>query len=248
MKSILTTLAGLFITLYPQETVLNIKSSSTEITGRMINCYYHQDKSQLKDLVNILNKDVVDYYDLRSRYDTESKRKAYSESEDYKSGYLKLEDLRSKLVSTAYYLDFEPVFNDVKSLPFRYNPDSSEFSVMNEVDFNSHFNEPGYVQFDRILFKYPLGMMVRKNNTNSDCIDLVDETISFGITGSALASKIAEDSSSFRLLFVFNLTGAIPVQGKTQDLTAEDYWLMTDLREVIPYNSKTGEIYSVYKK
>ena len=78
-------------------------------------------------------------------------------------------------------------------------------------------------------------------------MDVVEETISFKINDEVLASKIEENKNSLRLLFVFNITGTTPVQGKTSELTSADYHLMTDLRNVIAYNSKTNEIYSTYK-
>lgn len=246
MKSFLALVAGVFIILNPQDSILNIKSSSSEITGKMVNSFYHQDKLQFKQMVNILNKNVFEYYNLLNLYDTDEKRKEFSETGDFKSKFIELEALRSKLTSTIYYLDFEPVFNDVKSIPFKYDKATGCFSVLIETDYNAHYNEPGYLQFDRLLFRYPEGITVRKNNTNENCIDLIDETISFKTEDQAIVSKIEENSKTFRLLFVFSLTETVPV--KTVVLTSDDYCLKTDLKEIIAYDSKTGDIYARYKK
>jgi len=74
----------------------------------------------------------------------------------------------------------------------------------------------------------------------------VEETISFKIENESLALKIEENRIYLRLLFVFNFTGTNSFQGKKTDLTPSDYYLMTEIRKVVVYNSKTNEVYSTY--
>ena len=247
MKTILTVLfSGLFIVLNTQETVLNIKSTSSEIMGRMSNNCYHQDISQFKNFVSILNLDVFDYHDIKNQYDTDSKRKAYMESEDYKTKYSELKKLKSEMISATWYLDFEPDYYHERSSLIKYNPDNKNFSVTNELDFKLFYDEPGYIQFDQILIKCPAGITINKRNVIDACADLVEETISFKIENEFLASKIEENRTYLRLLFVFNFTGTNSIQAKKSDLTPADHYLITDIRKVVVYNSKTNEVYSTY--
>jgi len=96
-------LTGLFISLNPQETIINIRTGSSEIAGRMLNSIYQQDKPQLENLISILNLDVLEYYNLKNEFNTDSKREACIESEEYKARYSKLKELRAKIVATTYH-------------------------------------------------------------------------------------------------------------------------------------------------
>ncbi len=233
--------------LNPQETIPDIKANSSEIKGRMSNSIFQQDRSQLEYLVSILNLDVLEYYHLKNQYNTDSKRRAFLETEDYKLKSSELKELKSKIISTRYYLDFEPDYQAERSIQIKYDPGTKYFSVSNDLSYSLFYNEPGSIQFDQFIIKCPSGMTINKKNINYACVDVVEETVSFKISDEALAFKIEEYKYNLRLLFVFNISGTTPVQGKTSDLTSADYHLMTDLREVIAYNSKTNEIYSTYK-
>ncbi len=244
---LLKILPGLLILLNPQEAIPDIKKNSSEIRGRMSNSIYQQDRSQLEYLVSILNSDVLEYYHLKNQYNTDSKRKAFLESEDYKTKYSELKEIKSKTISTSYFLDFEPDYKAERSIQIKYDPGTKGLSVSNDLSLSLFYNEPGFIQLDQFLFKCPPGMTISKKNINYACVDVIEEIISFKINDEVLASKIEENKNNLRLLFVFNITGTTPVQGKASDLTSADYHLMTDLRKVIAYNSKTNEIYSTYE-
>jgi hypothetical protein len=244
---LLKILPGVLIFLTPQETILNIKTNSSEIKGKMSNSVYQQDRLQLENLISILNLDVFEYYHLKNQYNTDSKKEAYLGSEDYKTKYSELKELKSKIISTTYYLDFEPDYQAERSILIKYDPVIKNLSVSNDLSYSLFYNEAEYIQLDQFLFKCPAEMTISKKNINYLCVDVVEETISFKINDAALASRIEENKYNLRLLFVFKITGTFPVQGKVSDLTSTGYHLMTDLRIVIAYNSNTNEIYSTYE-
>jgi hypothetical protein len=240
-------LSGVLIFLFPQETILEIKTNSSEIKGNMSNSIYQQDRLQLENFISILNSDVLEYFHLKNQYNTDSKREGFMASEDYKIKQSELAGQKSKLLSSAYYLDFEPDYQAERSIQIKYNPETKLISVSNDLSYSLFYNDPDYIQLDQFLFKCPAEMTISKKNINYLCVDVVEETISFKIEDAALALKIEENKYNLRLLYVFNITGAIPVRGKTSALTSADYYIVTDLRKVIAYNSKTNEIYSAYE-
>jgi hypothetical protein len=247
MKTIsMVLLSGLISFLNPQETILKIKSDFSEIKGKMNNSYYRQDISQLKNFTSILNLDVFEYYDIKNQYDTDLKRKVYMESEDYKAQFLKLEELKSQMISTTYYLDFEPEYYE-RNNPIKYDLNTKNFSASNEIYLNSYCDKIGYIQFDQILFKCPSCININTRNLSYDCDDFIEETISFKIDDESLGLKIEENKSNLMLLFVFSFKGTIPFQRKLPDLTQTDYYLLTEVRRVIVYDSKTNEIYFIYE-
>lgn len=237
---------AVLLLLLPQQTIRNIKDSSSEIRGKMSNSIYQQDGLQADSLISILNSDVFGYFHLRNQFNTDARREAYMESQDFKINQSELAGLRSRLISSTFYLDFEPDYQAERSIAIKYDPATKYISVSNDLSYSLFYNDPGYIQLDQFLLKCPEGMSVSKKNINYLCVDVVEETMSFKINDAALASKIEENKYNLKLLFVFNITAAVPVQGKTSVLTASDYHLVTDLRKVIAYNSKTNEIYSVY--
>jgi hypothetical protein len=247
MKTLLLILAGFLYSQVQPDKITVIKSGSIAIKGRMSGSSFQQDQSQFRDLVNILNSDVYGYYSLKNQYDNDQKRKAYEVSDDFKSKYSELERLRSQLLSSSYYLDYQPVYNDARSLPLKYDPTSKSLSVMNEVDLNNFYDDQGFIQLDKIVFKYPEVLKVREVNTSTECLALVDETISFEISDPVLAAKILDDKNNLRLLFVLSLKGLVPVRNGIKDSGPEGYCMLADLRELIVYNSGTNEIYSVYR-
>jgi len=240
-------LSGLFASLNPQETLLSFKTNSSEIKGRMVNSIYQQEMVQSEKIVSIFKLDVLGYYDLKNQYNTDSKRTVYKESEDYKIKYSELKKLRSQMISLTYFLDFEPDYYDEKSIAINYSPDTRSFSVSNNVSFSSFYDENGFIQFDQILFKCPNGIAVTKKNINYACVDVIEETISFEIKNQNLVPKIEENKKLLRLLFVFSFTGTVPLKADTSNLIYSDYCFMTDLKDVVVYNSRTNEIYSSYK-
>jgi hypothetical protein len=215
--------------------------------GNISNSIYQQDRLQMENMISILNLDILEYYHLKNQYNTESKIAAYLISEDFKEKQSELKELKSKLVSSLYYLDFEPDYQAERSIAIKYDPGTKYISVSNDLSYSLYYNEPGYIQLDQFLISCPEGMNISKKNINYLCVDVVEEKISFKIDDAALATKIEENKNNLRLLFVLNITGTIPVQGKTSGLTSSDFHLTTDLQKVIAYNSKTNEIYSVYE-
>lgn len=247
MKTILTTLIVISIlSLNAQETISDIKSNSQKIKGRMSNSFYRQDTQQLKELKSILNLDVFEYFDLKTQYDTDLKKKVYKSSEDYQTKYSKLKELKSKIIATTYFLDYEPTYYERNNL-INYDLKTKTFTTTNEIYYRLNYNKLGYVQFDHITFKCPIGITIKKKNANYGGVDFIIEKISFKIEDENLALKIEENRSNLRFLFVFNFTETKKFQDNVLGLTTRaNYHLITNIKKVIIYNSKTDEIYFTY--
>lgn len=208
---------------------------------------YHQEVAQFRNITNILNSDLYGYFGLKDKYNTDQKRKDYQESQDFRVKNSEFEKLRSEALSSTYYLNFQPVYNDVSSIPLKYDPVTRSFSVLNEFDLNNFYDEPGLLQLDRIVFKYPDGIRVKEANVSTVCQALIDETISFEINDQATALKIEENKNDLRLLFLLTFKGTVPLRAGIAELAPADYCLMAELREIVVYNSDNNEIYSRYR-
>jgi hypothetical protein len=152
---------------------------------------------------------------------------------------------KSRLTSELWYLDFEPSDYQRKNL-IKYNQISGSFPVSHQINGDIYFDKAGFIQFDMILLRCPDGLIIDTKNTGSSCVGLIDETISFKIDNDSLVTKIEKNKSNLRLLFVFNFTGTSLFTGTLSDPAPASYYLLTELRKVIVYNSGNGEIYFAY--
>ncbi len=247
MKIIIIPLFSAISLILPQESIRDIKTVCTGISGKTVNSSFHQDIKQFGDLVYTLNMDILGLHNIKGVYDTDLKRADYAETDDYKAKYSKLAGQKAVMDSAIYCLDLDPDFQGERSLPFRYDKATGTFSITNEVGFSSYFNEPGNIQLDQILFKCPEGMSVSNKNINYACVDMVQETISFSVSNEALAREIEQNRDDVRLLFHFRLKGTVPIHGISSPmLNAGDYCLTTLLLKAVVYNSRTNKIWITY--
>ena len=231
-------LSGIILAVNQQQTIVEIKNGSYEITGKMNNSAYQQDIPQLQKLISIFNLYVPGYPDPDNLHG--------QDSSDYINKYSELLEIKNQMITTSFCLDFEPDYYSERSLFIEYNSDSKTFSVSNEVNNDAFFNDPQCIQFDRILIKCPVGITVNKRNINYACVDMVAQTISFEISDKSLVSKIEENRNHLRLLFIFNVTGTVPLPGKTPPPGSSEYYLKTSLQKIVAYNSVNKEIYTTY--
>ena len=80
------------------QSISTIKSENSAIKGRMNNQFYKHDSNQFKEIRNILNEDVFEYYNLKNVYDSELKQKVFKDTEEYKS---KLAEIQRSARSTS---------------------------------------------------------------------------------------------------------------------------------------------------
>lgn len=254
MKTHFFTLAAIILTIttsniFAQTTVSAIKSECKMVDGRMSNEQYKQDIEQFKRIRSILNVDVIEYYNLKDQYDTELKQKVYKNTEDYKLKLAELQKLKAELISTNYYLDFEPTYYERNNI-IKYDLTTKTFTVTNEINPNSNYNKPAFVQFDQIVFKCPQGFSVKQKQRQIDTEGdyTINQNISFKIDKEELAVKIEENRSNLKILFVFNYTQTSSFKNNVLGLAIyTDYYLLTKIQNVIIYNNSTGEIYAEFK-
>jgi hypothetical protein len=228
------------------QTISAIKSDKTEIKGRMSNSFYKHDNNQFKEIRNILNENVFEYFNLKKEYDTELKQKVFKDSEEYKSKLAELQMLKKQLLNTTYYLDFEPTYYERNNL-IKYNLTTKTFSVSNEIYTTTNYNKPNFIQFDQIVLKNPLGLSTTQKTFSSGGVDFVRQNLLFKVDNEGLALNIEGNRSNLRILYLINFTQTSPFKNDVLGITTfTDYHLLTKVLKVYVYNSSTGEIYIEY--
>jgi len=230
-----------------QTDISYIKSSYKEIKGKMSCYFYKQDFDQYKEIRSALILNVFDYYSLHQIYDSDLKKKIFKESYEYKQKLSEIQKAKTEIINSTYYLDFEPEYYERKETT-KYDISTKRFSYTNEFYSTEKYNQLGFIQIDKILFKCPSGFYVKQIKNEHGGVDYIKETLSFRIENESMALKIEENSMNIKLLFLFSFTQALAFTNLDYfGIPNKDYYLMTKLKKVIVYNSSTNEIYAEFK-
>ena len=253
MKRLITAFLLLIsITSFCQVTIDDIKQNSVQIDGELdANSYvqlndYRMDESQEQEISGILASNVFWYYNLSS-YDSDLKRKVFSESEEYKSKLTELNQIKSDLLKQDYYLELE--IADYEKRSFKYDLNSKTFSFTIS-SYQSAFYNDSYLQFDNICFRTPTGIFLKNSKFHSGQVDVVKQFISINVADERIALKIEENVDDMRILFLFKFSSAkefINYPFGPGGYGTREYYLLTNLNKAIVYNSRTGEVYQEFK-
>lgn len=230
---------------FGQRNIRMVKSTcSLPIVGKYGASGYEVDGDQERKLISAIESDVVKYYKLWDIYDSDLKKKKYSQTEDYKNKLIELNELKNILTNGKVYLDFQPSYYE-RNNGIKYELKTESFSVRNESNGNSFYGDPEILQIDEFIFKLPEGMAVEtySREGNNGTI-YINQFTSFKIKDEDVAWKVEENGKNVRLLFVFNVSDIIPYKEGYWGFDAHFY--QTNLFNVFVYNDRTGEIYAKY--
>lgn len=197
-------------------------------------------EQQEREISSIVAPNVYWYYDLKE-YDSDLKKKVYSQTDDYKNKLDKLNLIKKDLLNTVYYLDFQ--IADYERPYFKYDLNTKSFTFTISTYLNAFYND-NFLQFDQICFSKPEGISVRNKKFHSGSVDVVKQIIDVKIQDDKSALKIEEAGENVRFLFLFKFASG---QEFFNDLLGtgygyREYHLLTNLSKVIVYNFYTGEI------
>lgn len=246
MKQISITLIALLVLTTAFGQVQAIKDTCQEVEGRMSNSFYNHSEEQEKEIRNILNLDVLKYFNLQETYNTELKIKNYKASTDYKQKLNELIALKKDLCSKTYYLDFDPAYYE-KNNTFKYDLSTKTFTLTNEIYKDEMYNGVNVLQFDNIILTLINGITIKRQEYESGDVDFIRQKINFKIIDENLAEKIEDSRSEIRVLFVFKFSNSINYPGKFFGRNVTVPGLGGKISKVILYNSSNGKILKTYQ-
>ncbi len=191
-----------------------------------------------KDIISILNIDVVNYYGLDEEYDSELKRKVFSQTSDYKSKYKELKQIHDYIMESYFYMSvkngcFYKYDMKLKSFKFRT---SSMLGVF--LSFYSY----SYLQFDDLCLSKPNNFKFDEGKIFGGTNYFIEQNYFVPVPQERTALEIEENCDNINLMFIFKLSSV-----KTSNSTgiSLDY-IIGKTHQVILYNSKNDKIYSRY--
>src|SRR5260221_3204524 len=234
-----------------QDSVEGIKHSGTGIKNIHVNTdedydlnEFRQDISQKEEITYILTLDVFGYYHLDT-YGSDLKKETFSQTGEDKGKLSELKQLRSSLIGSDYYIDYE--IADYQKSKFKYNLATKTFPFSNAA-FGNRTIADGKLIFSTIQIDKPQGFILRNALVEVNNVVAFRQSISFLIIDEKTALEIEENAASLKLLFVFRFTDAKPFKSNLYaGLNFTDYYLMTRLLKVVAYDSATGKVYREFK-
>ena len=219
---------------------------STKIDGKLSLNRFKQEYSQEAKIRDILEEDVLGYYQLKKKYDSDLKVKLFKDTEEYRELLSRLKKDLETLKGTYYYVDFElSYYERIKRL--NYNVNEKIFTMTNDIYKTEETPLNNSVQFDHILVPLQNGLKVTRNTYPSGSIDFVKQHISIQITDEEKALEIENNKEKLKLLVrfkfdkLYNYINEVAV-GKYRDSN-----FITSDSEFYLYNEETGKIYHSFK-
>lgn len=235
---------------YAQFSIDSIKAKYLAIDGKFdVTGKYELNRDQAERIKDVLNLDLFGYYSM-SEYNSDLKRHMFSKTDEYRKKLDSLKLIKSKLLNSYYYLDAD--INSRNHYAFKYNLFSKTFMFTIEL-YSEDFYKTNIIQFDKICFKKPRSFSIEYEYINNPRVGkIIRQCVYFKVDNHNVALKMENSNENLRLLFIFHFISEKTYSFDISDpslgnsFTTYSYWLLTNLYEVIAYDSKTGEVFSEY--
>ena len=226
-----------------QNDINSYKQNATEITGRHVTQEFEQDQNQEKNLLSILNLDVISYFDLSEQYNTALQKEVFKKTNDYKEKEQELKKIKQDLLAKQHYIDFEMTYYEQHNLEYNTTTRSIDFDV--DITLAQFYNQ-NYIQLGSIVFTKPQDVIIKNRQFEAGGLDQVRQTIGLVVSDMDKALRIENNREHLRVLFLFHFIGVKPFKNNVIGFQFLDYFMMTKLDKIVLYNIGDGEIYKIY--
>lgn len=186
------------------------------------------------EFINLLNLDVVGYYKLHDKYDTELKQKLFKQTVEYKQLLQKLKTTQNQIVNSYLYMSiyWGASFGN-------YNLKTKTFSFRNTKADGYHFGyNSGYLQFDDICVKKPNNIPLIETRQRAGYDTFLEQIYHIPVIDEKLALFIEENSKTISLMFVLKFEG---IETKKNEIFETDY-LKTVVKNIIVFDRESEKI------
>lgn len=213
-----------------QSIIDNVKMIDKDINcdnkGKSGVCYY--------ELQNALRLDVIEYFDLSEKYDTELKQSIYKETPEYKGNLEKLKILQQKYLNNCLCLDLTDIEGfEISDYDLTKGGFTIKLGYASKSSLNYFFR---YFEIKSIPFKTPISS-IYTGVTNYD-------RLYFFNVSKQDAVNLEETRSSIKCILIFKPKG---LRKETESLiygyTTDNYYITTDKVRLILIDPNTDKVY-----
>lgn len=193
---------------------------------------------KMKDIINILNIDVVNYYGLEEEYDSELKRKVFSQTQDYISKYKDLKKIHDYVIESYFYMSVK------KECFYKYEMKlkSFRFRTTSMLGLFLSFYSYSYLQFDELCLSKPGNFKFEEGKIFGGNDYFIEQNYFVPISQERTAIEIEENCDDVNLMFIFKLSSV-----ETSNSTGIPInYIIAKTHQAIMYNVSNGKIYSRY--
>jgi len=195
--------------------------------------YGYRDENLL-GVINLLKKDVIAYYGLEKKYDTELKRKVFSTSQERRELYTEMEIFYNEVIKKDFYYlhDFEGTYKT------KYNLSTQSMETDIGIDARAPY---------LVLLTGNLSLSIPKAVTSYATWTGHFRNVSIPLKDETQALEIEENIEDCALLIVFNLEGTTkraPVATSGSSGVEGQDFILGKTKYAYIVNKKTGKIYS----
>jgi len=191
-------------------------------------------------LVAILNKDVVKYFGLEEKYNSELKVSVFSKTEEYKPYLKDLLVLRNYALNSYFYFSKElGCYN-------KYNLNNKSFLLVAFTEKKGFYNS-NYIQFDDLcilkpsFFKY--NDYVKFGGTNY----FQNQDIFIPVVDESIALDIENNCRSVELMLIFKLLDVVSLEVPIQGLIYISEFIRTNqITRAIIFDNNTNKVYKYF--
>lgn len=192
-------------------------------------------------MVQILKKDVVEYFNLLKKYNSNLKKSVFQKTEEYNNYLKELNVIRSQILNSYFYFIIYIGKNN-------YNLENKSFEIETSV-YKDWFYNSSYLQFQDFCILKPNYFNFKDYIHNSESKYLTQRILA-KVLDEKLALKIDENCENTRLMLVFKLYDVfsrrlfVPKVGMNLII---DNIRTNQVEKALIYNSANYEIYKLYE-
>lgn len=210
-----------------------------------INSHGEKTTCSFDDIAALLQKDVIGFYGLGDKYNTELKVKAYKQTDDYKDTYETMMEEYDYFTQNKGYVLF--------NLRYNSNYDVAKRCFFFKIGFDDlyRYSQPNYLCFEKgLALTYPSAYLSR---TKQETSLATNGTFNYNIlktttiseeTALKIENEMEKPNCNARLLIIFKLSKAANEKKVVAGYYVDQTFIIGKSIAAYLVNVKTGEVYA----
>lgn len=195
-------------------------------------------KLELYELADLVNLDVVRYYKLWDKYNSELKVKAFSKTDEYKNKYNSMKKIYDEIIDMYFYMPF-----DFSCYSNKYDLKTKTFSFStSELQGFEYGTNTNYIQFKSLCIKKPSNVKITERVRFGGTDYFFEQEYFVPVQDESVALQLEEKCKTSTILFVFKIKDV--ERKKTSFLTTS--FIKAEPYNILFFDRNTMEVYLNY--
>ncbi|MDY0144145.1 MAG: hypothetical protein RBR97_19870 [Bacteroidales bacterium] len=189
------------------------------------------------ELTYIVQADVFGHFGLYSVYDSELKRKAFKQTEDYSKKFNELKSIQDYVLGTNFMMPIK------KGCFYKYDLEKKAFKFRVST-LDGFFYSKNYLQYDELCLKKPINFKFEEGVIFGGSNYFVEQNYFVPLSSETLALEIEENCDYVSLAYIVKL---VDVQSAVNAFGFTSDFITASVKQVVFYNTSNNKIYTRLK-